>query len=618
MNTKIYLTLVFFSLIVNVKAQVNFLDEIKTKNHSVVAVAYSPNGNMFASAGYDQTIQIRSNLGELIKRIDSNRDVAVQIAFSADNKYIAGGGGKAEVYVWSVDNGTLVFKLKGHKKAITGIDISNKNIVASAGNDKKVILWDLATGNKIRECEGHSAEVIGVSFTADGNSLVSAGNDGSVIVWEGRTGAMLKNLSDNNKKTGAVTSVAFSPNGNFIASAYEKKIIIWDAVAGFKLREMEYKNGTILSMRFTPDSRFFITGSTGNEFVLWNVETATQMYKSEPQNDDLYSIAYSPDGNKLITADFSNRISIWDISALGIQTYLQKLNAPAQPPLAASQQAVPNTPAQVAQPLAKSDVDFGVPNRCASKKTNRYALIIGNEDYSSYQTGLKSESNVDFARNDASAFKKYAIQVMCVPDENIIYIEDAKAVEMHRAIEKINILTELSAGKAEVFVYYAGHGFPDEITKEPYLIPVDVSGSDLRFAIKLKDFYFKLTQHNPARVTVFLDACFSGGARNQGLISARGVKMSPKYEEAIGNIVVFSASSGQESSLPYADKQHGMFTYHLLKKLKDTKGEITYGQLADYIKDEVAKRSILINDKQQTPQTNVSLQVVDVWVDWTF
>jgi hypothetical protein len=80
--------------------------------------------------------------------------------------------------------------------------------------------------------------------------------------------------------------------------------------------------------------------------------------------------------------------------------------------------------------------------------------------------------------------------------------------------------------------------------------------------------------------------------------------------------VVFNASSEQESSLPFKDQEHGMFTYHLLKKLKESNGKVTYGELSDYITTEVARRSILINNKPQNPQVNISLQVEEDWRGW--
>jgi hypothetical protein len=263
----------------------------------------------------------------------------------------------------------------------------------------------------------------------------------------------------------------------------------------------------------------------------------------------------------------------------------------------------------------KSDVDENIPTVQAANPL-RFALIIGNEDYSSFQQDLNSEVNVAFASNDARIFKEYAKSVLGVPDENIIYIINAKTVEMNRAISKINLYAKNTLGKAELIFYYAGHGLPDEETKEPYLIPVDVSSSDLRFAVKLKDLYGKLTEYPTQRVTVFIDACFSGGARNQGLVAARGVKVKPKDEVLSGKLIVFTASSGEQSSSAFKDKQHGMFTYYLLKKLQDSNGTLTYRELSDYLTAQVGLKSVMINNKEQNPQVNVSPDIRSLWEQW--
>ena len=263
-----------------------------------------------------------------------------------------------------------------------------------------------------------------------------------------------------------------------------------------------------------------------------------------------------------------------------------------------------------------SDVDIEVPD-IAIPNANRFALIIGNEDYSAFQPSLKTESNVEFAIHDAEIFKEYSIKIIGIPDENIIMVLNAKAMEMHRAIGQINSIIKNMQGNAELYVFYAGHGFPDEVTKESYLIPVDVTGTDLQFAIKQTDFFKKITEYPAKRVVVFLDACFSGGGRNQSLLAARGVKIKPKENPLKGNLVVFSASSGEQSSLPYDEKEHGLFTYFLLKKLKDTLGNINLEELSDYLTKEVGVRSVMVNNKEQNPQTSTSFELGDTWKNWS-
>lgn len=264
-----------------------------------------------------------------------------------------------------------------------------------------------------------------------------------------------------------------------------------------------------------------------------------------------------------------------------------------------------------------SAVDKNIPINL-TKQPYRYALIIGNEDYVKYQRGLSSETNVKFARHDASIFKEYAIRTLGVNEMNTYLLLDATAGAISQKIDLISKLASKTGEQAEIIFYYAGHGLPEEVSREPYLIPVDVSGTNLSAAIELQDIYQKFAESGAGKVTVFLDACFSGGARDAGLLAARGVKVRPKQNIVTGNLVVFSASTGEQSALPYEDEQHGMFTYFLLKKLQESKGSATYFELADFIKKNVAIESLRINQKEQDPELLISPELNNSWQTWKF
>lgn len=263
-----------------------------------------------------------------------------------------------------------------------------------------------------------------------------------------------------------------------------------------------------------------------------------------------------------------------------------------------------------------SDIDKNIPVG-ALHNEHRYAIIIGNEDYQSYQTSLNSEANVDFAKNDATIFKEYAIKTLGIPAEQIRFAVNIKSIDFKKYLDFISRSAAIEKGNAELYFYYAGHGLPKEGSNEPYLIPVDVNGQDLEGAIALAEVYKRLTENPSKKVTVFLDACFSGGGRNQGLVAMRGMKLKPKEENAEGNMVVFSSSSGSETSGPFPEQQHGLFTYYVLKKLQESKGQTTYKDLSDYLEKQVQKKALLLN-KPQTPQVKVSSGVQGVWESWSF
>ena len=176
-------------------------------------------------------------------------------------------------------------------------------------------------------------------------------------------------------------------------------------------------------------------------------------------------------------------------------------------------------------------------------------------------------------------------------------------------------IANATGGNSRMILYYAGHGMPNEKDKTAYLIPVDGFPKDITTCFKLSELYSRLGKIKTQNVTVFLDACFSGVKRGNGqaLVAARGIAIKPKAETLSGNIVVFTATSDDETALSYKEKRHGMFTYFLLSKLKETKGQISFGDLYNAVSSEVKKNSILENDKLQTPSVNVSTGMINKW-----
>lgn len=294
-----------------------------------------------------------------------------------------------------------------------------------------------------------------------------------------------------------------------------------------------------------------------------------------------------------------------------------QLTANKQVVVQGEQRAVPETRMVATAPTAASftsDVDKDIPV-VTSKNQNKVALIIGNEDYSK---AYNAESNVDYAGNDAKIFAEYAKKVLGIQEKFVLLSVDATYMVMKSQVQRAIDIAKVIGPSAEIFFYYAGHGFPDQATKIPYLIPVDVSASNLTSAIKLADIYAQLGSSGAGRITVFLDACFSGGGRDMGPVNARSVRMAPSTEENMvtGNMVVFTASTGEQTAQALNRQQHGLFTYYLLKKLKETSGNITYGDLFEYILKNVQLDALTENNKPQVPVFLSSNLVDDKWRSW--
>lgn len=258
-----------------------------------------------------------------------------------------------------------------------------------------------------------------------------------------------------------------------------------------------------------------------------------------------------------------------------------------------------------------ADVDKNIPLR-DEKQNNTFAVIIANENY-------HSESDVPFAVNDGKIFSQYCERTLGIPAQNIHFRENVTLNILRNELDWVTGVMKAYRGDAKVIFYYAGHGIPDESEKTAYLLPVDGSGKNYRTGFKLNELYSSLAKAPSKSVTVFLDACFSGTRREGDMLAhnGRGIAIKVREDQVAGNMVIFSASQGDETAYPYTDKSHGMFTYFLLKKIQETGGDISYKELGEYITSQVSKKSIVLNGKSQTPKVNPSYKILNTWENWS-
>ena len=266
-----------------------------------------------------------------------------------------------------------------------------------------------------------------------------------------------------------------------------------------------------------------------------------------------------------------------------------------------------NISANLLNTTINSDVDVNIPVEKTDNNSEAFVFIVANENY--------PQAKVPFALNDGRVFKAYCQKTLGIPEQNIKIYEDATYGNLVSAVNKIKEIADVFDGEARIIFYYAGHGVPDEKDNTAYLLPVDgLSNNSSITGYSLIKLNQELGNLRAKSVTVLLDACFSGAKREGDMLaSSRGVSIKVNAAHPVGNMIVFSASSGDETAHQYKEKGHGLFTYYLLKKLQETKGGLTYQELSDYVIREVKRQSVVINSKRQTPTLTISDTMNKSW-----
>jgi uncharacterized caspase-like protein len=191
---------------------------------------------------------------------------------------------------------------------------------------------------------------------------------------------------------------------------------------------------------------------------------------------------------------------------------------------------------------------------------------------------------------------------MGYPEENIVTLINDRALksDMEKYFEKW--LSNNVEKEGTVFVYYSGHGAPNPKTGDAFLVPSDGDPSFIEeTGYPLKRLYAKLEKLPAKEIIVVLDSCFSGaGGRSVLAKGARPLVMNmDKRVFHSDRIAILSAAAGNQISSTHEEKGHGLFTYFLLKGIKEGNSEL--GSLYNYLKPQVEKIARKTYNNEQTP-----------------
>jgi predicted small secreted protein len=263
----------------------------------------------------------------------------------------------------------------------------------------------------------------------------------------------------------------------------------------------------------------------------------------------------------------------------------------------------PTPPKQTLSIVIQSDVDE-LPSIRMNQNNNAYAIVIGIEDY------RQKLPKADFALQDARLVADYLVKAMGYPEENVVLLTNDKALQsdMNKYFERW-LHNHVEPG-GTVFIYYSGHGAPDPKTGSAYLVPYDGDPSFIaETGYSLTRMYDALGKLPAKEIIVALDSCFSGaGGRSVIAKGARPLVMNLQNNTVLSaNMTVLSASAGDQISSTYDEKGHGLFTYFMLKGIKNEEvvnpdGSIKMDDLFGYIKPQVERIARKQYNNEQTPQ----------------
>ncbi len=231
---------------------------------------------------------------------------------------------------------------------------------------------------------------------------------------------------------------------------------------------------------------------------------------------------------------------------------------------------------------------------------NIIPVIIGNRNYN------KGIPPVHYAHYDAKAMRDFVTSSLGVDVSNLIYTTDATK-GMMEGIFKSTLPHRVVPGKSDVLVYFSGHGL--SANNDAKLLPADSNPDTAAVTgYSRQQMLQQLAALNARSVTVVLDACYTGTSKEgHALLEGKPIFHAPQAAELPDNVLLITASTGNQIAWMDDKQGHSLLTYHLLKGLQgaaDTnRDNVVHGnEMQQYLSQKVNRHARVLHEQEQQPE----------------
>ena len=194
-------------------------------------------------------------------------------------------------------------------------------LIGSAGDNNTIKLWNLRN-DTVQTLRGHSGQVNAIAFSPNGQLLASGGDDWNFKLWDVDKRENIATLDHVvNRTRYQVKDVAFSPDGQRLATAAQH-VKLWQVSTRSEIATLQH-DAYVWTLAFSPNGQRLAAGDQGGTVKVWDVQKREVIVNLESDTTNVNAVTFSPDGRILATAGYDGQILLWSTANWSLLGTLQ-------------------------------------------------------------------------------------------------------------------------------------------------------------------------------------------------------------------------------------------------------------------------------------------------------